>query len=88
MTESLARIKALEQALRSADQLVLSTSKSFQAGIRTVLDILNAEQQRGQVMRDLANVRYLYLISRLRLLALIGGVDLATVTEINRALQE
>lgn len=88
VTESLARIKALEQALRSADQLVLSTSKSFQAGIRTVLDILNAEQQRGQVMRDLANVRYLHLISRLRLLALIGGVDLEALTEINRALQE
>jgi outer membrane protein/protease secretion system outer membrane protein len=41
---------ALEQALISADQLVLSSSKSFQAGSRTVVDVLNAEQKRSVVL--------------------------------------
>ena len=88
VTENIPRIKALEQAMRSADQLVLSSSKSFQAGSRTVLDILNAEQQRVFVLRDLAHARYLYLISKIRLLALVGGANRESVAAINRNLQD
>jgi TolC family type I secretion outer membrane protein len=87
VTENIPKIRALEQALRSADQLVLSSQKSFQAGSRTVLDILNAQQQRGVVLRDLAQARYLYLLSKIRLLALVGGADLEAVRVANQALQ-
>jgi outer membrane protein TolC len=87
MTENIPKIKALEQALRSADQLVLSSQKSFQAGSRTILDISNAEQQRVVVQRDLAQARYMYLISKIRLLALVGGADEAAVVDTNRVLQ-
>ncbi len=87
VTESVPKIKALEQALRSADQLVLSSSKSFQAGSRTVLDVLNAEQQRVAVMRDLAQARYVYLTSKMRLLSLVGSADLGAVQAINRVLK-
>lgn len=87
VTENIPKIRALEQALRSADQLVLSSRKSFQAGSRTVLDILNAEQQRVMVLYDLAQARYMYLISRVRLLALVGGADTDAVAEINQTLQ-
>lgn len=86
VSENIPKIKALEQALRSADQLVLSSRKSFQAGSRTVLDILNAEQQRVLVLRDLAQARYLYLVSKIRLLALVGGADGDAVAEVNRVL--
>ncbi len=87
VTESIPKIKALEQASRSADQVLLSSRKSFQAGSRTVLDILNAEQQRMVVLRDLAQARYMYLISKIRLLALVGEADLAAVTAVNQVLQ-
>ena len=87
MTESIPKIKALEQALHSADQLVLSSQKSFQAGSRTVIDILNAEQQRVLLLRDLAQARYMYLISKIRLLSLVGGADLDAVIEVNKALK-
>lgn len=87
MTENIPKIKALEQALRSADQLVLSSRKSFQAGSRTVVDVLNAEQQRVVVLRDLAQARYMYLVSKIRLLALVGGADVEAVVAINRMLQ-
>lgn len=86
VTENIASIKALEQALRSAEQLVLSSRKSFQAGSRTVLDILNAEQQRALVQRDLAQARYVYLISKIRLLALVGEADVQAIAAANRAL--
>jgi outer membrane protein TolC len=88
VTENIPKIKALEQALRSADQLVLSSRKSFQAGSRTVNDILNAEQQRGVVMRDLAQARYMYLISKIRLLALVGTADISAVASVNMVLQQ
>ena len=87
MTESVPKIKALELAQKSADQLVLSNSKSFQGGSRTVVDVLNAEQQRTVIQRDLAQARYVYLISKLRLLALVGSADLDAVVTINNVLK-
>ncbi|MBP6718107.1 MAG: TolC family outer membrane protein [Rhodoferax sp.] len=87
VAENVPKIKALEQALRSADQLVLSSRKSFQAGSRTVIDILNAEQQRVVVQRDLAQARYVYLISKIKLLALVGEADVGAVVSINAMLR-
>src|ERR1035437_9564251 len=87
ITENIPKVKALEQALRSADQVVSSSQKSFQAGSRTVLDILNAQQQRMLVLRDLAQARYMYLISKVRLLALAGDADVEAVAAMNRVLQ-
>ena len=87
VTENIPKVKALELALRSADQLVLSSRKSFQAGSRTVMDVLNAEQQRMVVLRDLAQARYMYLISKIRLLALVGAADDEAVAAINRMLK-
>jgi len=85
ITENIPKVAALEQALRSAEQLIVSNKKSFQAGSRTIIDILNAEQQHMVVSRDLAQSRFMYLISRINLLALVGGADMQMVKEINLA---
>ena len=87
VTEGVLRIRALEQAVRSAEQAVLSSRKSYEAGSRTSLDVLNAEQQRIAALRDLAQARYVYLVSRLRLQSLAGDDRLASVTEVNGWLQ-
>ncbi len=86
MTEGVLRVKALEQAVRSAEQAVLSNQKSFQAGSRTTVDVLNAEQQKTTAQRDLAQARYLYLVSRLRLQALAGEDRQASVAQANSSL--
>ena len=83
MTEGVSRVKALEQAVQSAEQLLLSSRKSYQAGSRTVSDVLNAEQQRQLTLRDLAQARYLYLISRIRLFALAGAGSREGIEETN-----
>ncbi len=75
VTEGVLRIRALEQAVRSAEQVVISNRKSFQAGSRTTVDILDAEQQHASARRDLAQARFLYLMARLRLQVLAGGFD-------------
>ncbi len=87
VTENIPKIRALEQALRSAEQLIVSNQKSFQAGNRTMIDVLNAQQQRMVVSRDLAQARYMYLVSKLNLLALVGAADSQAVAEINQAFQ-
>lgn len=83
MTEGVLRISALEQAVRSAEQAVLSNQMSFKAGARTTLDVLNAEQQKTTALRDLAQARYLYAISRLRLQSLAGVDRSSSVAEVN-----
>lgn len=87
VTEGVLRIKALQQAVLSAEQAVLSSRKSFEAGVRTTVDVLNAEQQRVTALRDLAQARYLYLVSRLRLQSLAGDDRHASVIEVNGWLQ-
>jgi outer membrane protein/protease secretion system outer membrane protein len=87
VTEGVLKVRALEQALRSAEQLRQSTIKSKQAGFRTALDILNTEQQLAQVSRDLVQARYLYLMSRLRLSALVGKAPLEALTEVAQAFE-
>lgn len=86
MTEGTMRIRALEQAVRSAEQVVLSNRKSFQAGSRTTLDVLNAEQKKTLALRDLAQARYAYLASRIRLQALAGDDRHECVAQINSLL--
>lgn len=86
VTEGRLRIAALQQAVRSAEQAVQSSRKSQAAGVRTLLDVLNAEQQRTQAQRDLAQARYLYLVSQLRLHSLVGDDAQASVAQANAAL--
>jgi outer membrane protein TolC len=83
VTEGILRVKAIEQAVRSAEQAVISTRKSSQAGVRTLLDVLKAEAQRMESLRDLAQARYVYLLSGLRIRVLAGLAGQASIDEIN-----
>lgn len=83
ITEGILKIKALEQAVRSADQLVMSNQKSFQAGSRTVVDILNAEDRRSVARRDLARERYRYLLARVTLCALVDEISPQAMAALN-----
>ena len=48
-----------------------------------MLDVLNSEQQKTLAQRDLAQARYVYLVSRMRLQALAGDDRNVSVTEAN-----
>lgn len=85
VTEGALKIRALEQAVKSNEQLLDSTRKSVQAGVRSQLDVLNVEQQLATASRDLIQARYLYLMSRMRLHSLSGHDPLANVEDINTA---
>lgn len=86
VTEGLLRIKAMEQAVISAEQLALSSRRSYQAGARTTIDVLNAEQQLATARRDLAQARYTMLGAYVRLQTLTGVFDDRRLSELNTLL--
>ena len=86
VSEGVMRVRALEQAVRSAEQMMKSTEMSLKAGSRTQLDVLNAQQQFTLALRDLAQARYVYLISKVRLASLVGSDALTSVEEVNASL--
>lgn len=83
VTEGLLKIRAFEQALKSSERLLDSTRKSVLAGVRTQLDVLNAEQQVSKANQELVQSRYQYLMSRLRLHSLSGLDALSAVEELH-----
>ena len=86
VSEGVMRVRALEQAARSADQMLKSTQMSMKAGSRTQLDVLNAQQQYTMALRDLAQARYIYLLSKIKLASLAGDDASVSVNEVNISL--
>nr|WP_183440062.1 TolC family outer membrane protein [Pseudoduganella violacea] len=79
VASSVTRIAALEKAVSSGELLTQATQQSIKGGVRINLDLLNAQQQLVSSKRDLAQARYNYLLSSLRLRAAAGilsGEDL------------
>ena len=86
VSEGVMRVRALEQAVRSADQMMKSTQMSLKAGSRTQLDVLNAQQQYTMALRDLAQARFVYLMSKVKLASLAGDDAVASVDDVNGSL--
>jgi outer membrane protein, protease secretion system len=76
------RIAAAEKALSSARLLVDATQKSVKGGIRTNLDVLNAQQQVFEAKRELALSRYNYLLSYIRLRYSAGTLEIVDLQHI------
>lgn len=86
VSEGLMRVRALEQAARSAEQMMMSTQMSQKAGSRSQLDVLNAQQQYTLALRDLAQARLVYLLSKVRLSSLVGDDAMGSVEQVNGSL--
>ena len=71
----LAQANALQQAVASSQKALESTRKGFEVGVRTGVDVLNAQQQLHAARRDHAQARYSYILSALRLKASAGILD-------------
>jgi outer membrane protein/protease secretion system outer membrane protein len=84
----ISHVRALEVAIASADQVVVSNQKGVLAGTRTTLDVLTVEQQRFNAQVDLAKARYQLLVSWATLQSYVGELDAKQMAFINRALKE
>jgi outer membrane protein len=86
VTSGIAQVQALEQALVSTQSQLDSTVLGRDVGVRTSVDVLNAQQQVFQTRRDLQQARYNYLLNTLRLKASTGQLSDADIEEVNRTL--
>jgi outer membrane protein len=86
VTSGFAQIKALEQALVSAQVSYDSTKVGLEVGVRTNLDVLNQQQQVYQTRFNLAQAYYNFVISGLKLKQAVGTLTEADLEQINRSL--
>lgn len=86
VTSGIAQVKALEQALASTQSQLDSTILGRDVGVRTSVDVLNAQQQVFQTRRDLQQARYAYIMNTLRLKAATGTLGEGDLEQVNRAL--
>jgi outer membrane protein len=81
-----AQVKALEQALVSSQVSLDSTKLGLEVGVRTNVDVLNAQQQVYSARKDLAAARYGFLLSVLNLKAAAGSLSAADLDQIDSVL--
>lgn len=86
VTEGRARIAAFEQAVQSAQQLVHATQQSQRAGVRSHLDVLDAQERLGTALTERARARYQLLVASVRLTVLAGTADEPLVRAVNQQL--
>jgi outer membrane protein len=88
VTSGLGQIKALQQAVGSTKLQLESTKLGQEVGVRTAVDVLNAEQQLTIAQRDLAQAVYNTIVNQLKLKAAVGKLAEADLAEINILLKD
>jgi outer membrane protein len=88
VTNGIAQIGALEQALVSSQSALDSNKLGYEVGVRINIDVLNAQQQLFSTRRDLAVARYNTITSHLRLKSAAGSLREEDLEEVNRALDQ
>lgn len=79
-----AKVRALEESLKSADLALASTEMGVKAGTRNNLNVLDARQRVFSAQRDLSKGRYDYVIARLGLKAAAGTLGEDDIERVNR----
>lgn len=77
------RIRALEIAVKSTSDALIAVERGYQAGTRSVVDILDAQEQVYRSRLDLTQARLEFVLARLMLSAAAGSLDATVIQEIN-----
>lgn len=78
------RIRALEVAVQSTAEALHAVERGYQAGTRSVVDILDAQEQVYRSQLDLTQARLEYVLARLMLSAAAGTLDATVMDDINQ----
>lgn len=84
MEASRAKIESLNQAVRANETAVVSTRKAFEAGLRSIVDVLNAQSRLYQAKADHVRARHEHVLNLVALHFYAGILDdtlLATIDE-------
>ena len=83
VTSGLARVSALEAAVRSSQAAMEANELAYEVGVRINIDVLNAQQQLYETQRQLSHARYHTLMESLRLKAGSGILTEADLLAVN-----
>ena len=83
IVNGISQINAYQQAEKSEAIAMTGTEKGFKAGIRSNVDVLNAQQKYYESKRALAKSRYQYIMNRLMLKDSIGTLSGSDVEMVN-----
>lgn len=79
-----AAVSAQRRSIESAEKALQATEKSYQAGLRTIVEVLTAQQNLYQNQLDLNTARFDYLKASMRLKALAGMLTDNDITTLNQ----
>ncbi len=88
VTSGLGQVKALEQAVASTQLQLESTKLGQEVGVRTAVDVLNADQQLAAARRDFAQSIYSTILNQLKLKAAVGKLSEADLADVNTLLRD
>ena len=83
---NIATIRALEQAVISAESALNATEAGFEVGTRTIVDVLLSTRNLFEARRNLSGARYNYVIAILTLKQAAGNLSEQDLQGINQAL--
>ena len=72
---TIAQVRAYEQAVNSSQSQVDATTLGYEVGVRTSVDLLNAQQQLFSAKRDLLQSRYNQLLNFMKLKQATGLIN-------------
>ena len=88
VSTGIAEVKAYERGVASTELQLESSKLGRDVGVRTQVDVLNAEQLLAVARRDLARAVYKTILSQLRLQAAIGRLVQADLEGVNQLLDK
>ncbi|OIQ82017.1 outer membrane protein TolC precursor [mine drainage metagenome] len=79
----ISKIQALEESVKSNELAVVGTQKGYEAGFRTNVEVLNAQEKLFAAKRDLAHERYTLIYAQIQLKQSTGVLRDADIQEIS-----
>ena len=81
------RVKALQQAVVSAQSALTATEAGLEVGTRTTVDVLGVRRNLFRAQRDLARARYDYILNTLKLKQVSGQLQASDLAQVNQWLR-
>lgn len=81
---NVAEVNAQQQSIRSAQSALDATQAGYEAGTRTIVDVLNAQRTLYQAKRNYADARFNYILNSLQLKQLAGILTTGDLLSINQ----
>lgn len=83
MLSSIAETKAYEQAVISSEVALIGTMKGYSAGLRSNIDVLNAQRNLFDNKRKLAKARYSYVVNLVSIKGVCGKLNQEDINDID-----